>query len=76
MNDVEHYNPLFMYRPRRLQKISNALSQMLGTKEEGLPADTPRFLAVEEKEENEKIVLDSETLEKQNHVQNTMEKGE
>jgi hypothetical protein len=49
---------------------------MLDTKEERLLVDTPRFLAVEEKKENEKIVLDSETLEKQNYVQNTIEKEE
>jgi hypothetical protein len=41
---------------------------MLGTREEGLPADTLRFLAVEERSENEKNVQDSETLEKQNTV--------
>jgi hypothetical protein len=41
---------------------------MLDIKKERLPADTLHFLAVEKKKENEKIVLDSETLEKQNHV--------
>ena len=48
MNDIEHYNPLFTYRPGRLQVVSDALSRMPGVREEGLPADTPRFLAMED----------------------------
>jgi hypothetical protein len=48
MNDVEHYNPLFVYHPGYLQKISDVLSRIPGVKEEGEPIDTPRFLAIED----------------------------
>jgi hypothetical protein len=37
---------------------------MLDIKKERLLVDTLHFLAIEEKEKNEKIVLDSEILEK------------
>jgi hypothetical protein len=37
---------------------------MLDTKKERLLVDTLRFLAIKEKKKNEKIVLDSEILEK------------
>ena len=45
MNDIEHYNPIFTYRPGKEQKVADALSRMPGIRE-GQPADTPRFLAV------------------------------
>jgi len=43
LNDIEHFNPLFVYRPGPLQKVPDALSRMPGLKEEGQPADTERF---------------------------------
>ena len=48
MNDIKHYNPLFTYHPRCLQVVSDTLSRMPGTHEEGLPTDTPWFVALED----------------------------
>ena len=47
MGDIEHYNPLFVYRSGSLQVVPDALSRIPGTKEEGLPADTERFTALD-----------------------------
>jgi hypothetical protein len=47
INDIEHFNPTFMYRPGRLQKVPDALSRRPGLKEEGKPADSSEFYAVE-----------------------------
>jgi len=49
MNEIEHYDPLIIYRPGKLQIIPNALSRMPGVCE-GPPADTDRFMAVTETE--------------------------
>jgi hypothetical protein len=84
MNDVEHYNPLFVYRPGHLQKVSDALSRMPGVKEEGEPADTPRFLAVEVQEkssqkakvEENKHVQDRNISEKEGEVEEQKEDEE
>ena len=48
MQDIEHYNPLFTYRRGLLQTVPDALSRMPGVREEGDPADTERFYALEE----------------------------
>src|ERR1700738_3908271 len=50
MAEVEHYDPLFQYRPGTLQKVPDALSRMAGVREEGDPADTSRFLEMEDDE--------------------------
>jgi transposase InsO family protein len=46
MQDIEHYNPTFTYRPGALQKVPDALSRMPGLREEGKPADTERFHSI------------------------------
>ena len=47
MNEIEHYSPLIIYRPDKLQIVSDALSRMPGVCE-GPPADTDRFMAMTE----------------------------
>jgi len=49
MNEIEHYDPLIIYRSGKLQTVFNALSRMPGVWE-GPPADTDRFMAVTETE--------------------------
>jgi len=46
MDEVEHYDPTIVYRPGKLQVVSNALSRMAG-QSEGEPADTDRFIVAE-----------------------------
>ena len=52
MNDIEHYDPLFTWRSEKMQQAADALSRMPGAREEGVPADTPRFFAIEPSTEN------------------------
>ena len=47
MNDIEHFDPTFIYRPGHLQKVPDALSRMPGLIEEGDPADTERLFVTD-----------------------------
>ncbi|HTS08815.1 MAG TPA: reverse transcriptase domain-containing protein [Candidatus Eisenbacteria bacterium] len=47
MDEVEHYDPTIVYRPGKLQVVPDALSRMAG-QSEGEPADTDRFMAIEQ----------------------------
>jgi len=50
INDIEHFDPKFIYRPGHLQKVPDSLSRMPGLKEEGDPADTSHLFEVEQSE--------------------------
>jgi len=50
INDIEHFDPKFIYRPGHLQKVPDALSRMPGLKEEGDPADTSHLFEIEQSE--------------------------
>jgi len=50
IGEIEHYDPLFTYRPGKLQTVPDALSRKPGVKEEGLPADTDRFMEISDEE--------------------------
>ena len=58
MNEIEHYDPLIIYRPGKLQIVPDALSRMPGVCE-GPPADTDRFMAVAETENANANALDA-----------------
>lgn len=60
INDIEHFDPKFIYHPDHLQKIPDALSRMPGLKEEGDPVDTSHLFEIEQSEsifEATKIVV-------------------
>ena len=48
MQDIEYYNPFFIYRHDILQKISDSLSRMPDLREEEEPADTERFYTIQD----------------------------
>lgn len=48
LGDIEHYNPLYVYRPGSLQVVPDALSRIPGTKEEGPTADSECFTALDD----------------------------
>ena len=48
MQEIEHFNSLFIYRRDLLQKVSNALSRMLGLVQKGESTDTERFYIIHE----------------------------
>ena len=58
MNEIEHYDPLIIYRPGKLQIGPDALSRMPGICE-GPLADTDRFMAVTETENANANALDT-----------------
>jgi hypothetical protein len=60
MNDVEHFDPTFIYRPGHLQKVPDALSRLPGLVEEGDPADTERLFNTEL--EHSKSIFDTSKL--------------
>jgi RNase H-like domain found in reverse transcriptase len=63
INEIEHYDPAVSYRPGKLQVVPDGLSRRPGNREEGEPADTDRFIEVEEvaegteQEEEEAILM-------------------
>lgn len=61
IGEIEHFDPMFVYRPGKLQVVPDALSQMSGL-HEGEPADTDKFLAVDEEGKERIIVTDLEHL--------------
>jgi len=48
MNEIEHFDPVFVYRPGKLQVVPDALSRMPGLRSEGEPADSDGLLQVED----------------------------
>ena len=48
MNEIKHFDPVFVYRPRKLQIISDALSRMPRLRSEGEPADSEGLLEVDD----------------------------
>jgi hypothetical protein len=52
MNNIEHYDPMFIWRPGWLQVVSDTLSRIPGVREKGEPADTLRFLEIDDHEDN------------------------
>lgn len=59
IGEIEHYDPTITYRPGRLQTVPDALSRIPGQREEGEPASTERFAAVDGSEE-EVVARDGE----------------
>jgi RNase H-like domain found in reverse transcriptase len=62
INEIEHYDPAVSYRPGKLQVVPDGLSPRPKNREEGEPADTDRFIEVEEvvegaEQEKEKAIL-------------------
>ena len=47
LGDIEHFDPTFQYRPGPLQIVPDAAVTMPGLQEEGEPADTQQFTAIE-----------------------------
>ena len=47
MNDIEHFDPMFIYRSGHLQKVPDALSRMLDLIEERDLADTEHLFGIE-----------------------------
>ena len=58
MNEIEHYDPLIIYQPDKVQISPDALSRMPGICE-GPLADTDRFMAVTETENANANALDT-----------------
>jgi len=51
IDEIEHFDPIFIYKPGRFHTVPDALSRMPGTREEGDPADTPiLYLNVEDED--------------------------
>src|SRR5947207_3613974 len=48
MGEIEHFDPIFVYRPCKMQVVPDSLSRMPGQREEGEPADKDNFLAIGE----------------------------
>ena len=60
INDIEHFDPKFIYHPDHLQKILDALSRMSRFREKGDPADTSHLFEIEHSEsifESAKIII-------------------
>ena len=62
IGEIEHFDPVFVYRPGKLQVVPNALSRMPGLHKEGEPADTDKFLAIGDERKERVIVSDLEHL--------------
>ena len=48
MDEIEHFDPVFVYRPGKLQIVPDALSRMPGLRSEGEPVDSEGLLEVED----------------------------
>jgi transposase InsO family protein/uncharacterized protein (UPF0335 family) len=48
IGEIEHFDPIFVYRPGKMQVAPDALSRMPGQREDGEPADSDNFIAVED----------------------------
>ena len=60
INDIERFDPKFIYLPDHLQKVPDALSRMPGLREEGDPADISHLFEVEHSEsifESTKVIV-------------------
>jgi len=61
IGEIEHFDPIIVYRPGKLQVAPDALSRMPGQREDGALADTDIFLAIdglEGEKEPEKCRID------------------
>ena len=60
INDIEHFDLKFIYRPDHLQKVLDALSRMPGLREEGDPVDISHLFEIEYSEfifESAKVII-------------------
>jgi len=69
MGEIEHFDPIFVYRPGKMQVVTDALSRMPGQREEGEPANKDNCVAIGE-ERGDREEAEAATTEEELRMRN------